>query len=109
MRPMRTLIAIVCVSVLPACAGSTPSVDPVVAGLRLDPPPTAFTAPIPVPVRLPGRAITRGEVERAWARDRAALVTGRRRHAALADWYKTRDAALAGPMVLAPVAGRGEK
>lgn len=48
------------------------------------------------PTRLPLRAMTQAEVERAWASDRAALVTGRKRHKALVGWYAARDRALAG-------------
>lgn len=47
--------------------------------------------------------MAQAEVERAWAADRAALVTGRKRHRALVDWITARDAALrGGPLRLTP-------
>lgn len=48
------------------------------------------------PVRLPPRAMTQVEVERAWRTDRSALVTGRARHRALVDWVAERDRRLSG-------------
>lgn len=94
MRPMPTLIAIVSLSLLAGCGVSTRSGE--TAGLRLDSPPAEMVQEIPTPTRLPARAMTQAEVERAWSADRAALVTGRKRHVSLVNWYAARDAALRG-------------
>lgn len=83
-----------CACLLVGCAASTRSGE--TAGLRLDPPPAEMVQEIAPPTRLPSRAMTQVEVERAWSTDRAALATGRARHSALVDWYAARDAALRG-------------
>ncbi len=90
-----------CLCLLAGCVASTRSGEP--AGLRLDAPPPELTQEIAPPTRLPARAMIQSEVERAWSADRAALVTGRKRHRALVDWLTTRDAALrGGPLRLGP-------
>lgn len=64
---------------LTACAGST------VSDLRPAPPPS-LTAACARPVALPDRAITQGEAEVFWGRDRRALRACGSRHAGLVDW-----------------------
>lgn len=65
------LMALICASMLTGCAASTPT-----ASARIDLPalPAALTR-CDRPVLLPGSGgMSRADVERYWARDRAALV-----------------------------------
>jgi hypothetical protein len=48
------------------------------------------------PARLAGKAMSAGEVERQWGRDRVSLAACAGRHAALIKWRRARDAGLAG-------------
>lgn len=57
-------------STLSACAASTPSAS---VGLHLVPLPSTLTS-CERPAVLPAAALSRADVERLWARDRAALV-----------------------------------
>lgn len=52
--------------------------------------------------RLSGKAMTAGEVERRWGRDRASLAACAGRHAALTAWRRSRDAGLAGEALPEP-------
>lgn len=63
---------------LTACGGS-------VATDRLAPP-ASLTQPCAAPVLLPDRAISQGEAEVLWGRDRRALRACGSRHAGLVGW-----------------------
>jgi hypothetical protein len=56
---------------LAACAASAPSSS---VGIDLPALPTRLTQVSCVPVTLPQKALTKAEVEKLWARDRATLV-----------------------------------
>jgi hypothetical protein len=59
-------------------------------------PPAALAAECEDPAALPDKALSAGEVERLWAKDRAALVSCRDRHSGAMRFYARRDAGLAG-------------
>jgi hypothetical protein len=46
---------------------------------------------------LPARAVSAGEAERLWSRDRANLVDCSGRQQALVDWRRDRDGRLSSP------------
>lgn len=73
---------IIVLSVLGACAASTPSSEQ----LRLDPPPASTTIPCQNATRLPDRELTQREVEDFWIRDRQRLAECHSRHGALVEW-----------------------
>ena len=58
-------------STLTACAGLTPSSS---VGINLPALPSKLISVSCQPSTLPGRALTRSEVEKLWARDRARLA-----------------------------------
>ena len=76
----QILMLIVLPLALPACKGFA------VSGAQIDPPPPSLTAPCDAPARLPAAAMTQAQVERAWARDRTALVICGDKHAGLVAW-----------------------
>ena len=77
---------------LTACSVSTVSVKP-----RLDGPPLNLTAECKRPVRLPeGTPLRQAQVEGQWGRDRKNLVDCAERHRLVVNFYRTRDALLAG-------------
>lgn len=51
-------------------------------------PPPSLTARCAAPVALPDRAITQGEAEVLWGRDRRALRACGSRHSGLVDWME---------------------
>lgn len=59
-------------------------------------PPQALAADCAGPIDLPDAALSAGEVERFWADDRAMLISCAGKHAALRQFYESRDAGLAG-------------
>lgn len=66
-------------------------------------PPAALEKRCARPLRLAEKAMTAGEVERAWGKDRAAQAACAARHAVLIAWRRKRDAGLAGePLPAAP-------
>lgn len=76
-----------------SCGSSTPSgVEP--AALREPPPSLALACD--GPVALAGEGLTGAETARLWALDRGRLAICRARHAALARFYRARDAGIAG-------------
>jgi hypothetical protein len=79
---------------LTGCAGSTKYVS---APPTLSPPPAPLEEPCRRPGVLPGRAVSAGEAERLWSRDRAYLVDCAGRQKALVDWRQDRDERLAAP------------
>jgi len=48
------------------------------------------------PVEVPPRALTQQQIERLWITDRQRIIECARRHQALAEWIKRRDALLMG-------------
>lgn len=86
---------------LGACAVSTRSADAVRETARLDArlvdetPPAELLRACAGPVRLKGKALDAGAVERLWRTDRAALVDCGGRKGAVQDFYQVRDAGLA--------------
>lgn len=87
---LKIPIAIFAALALPGCGASTVSTDrPVLA-----PPPVELTRACARPVDLPDGALTQGEVERHWSRDRASLAVCGRRHGALVKFYTNRDEGL---------------
>jgi len=78
---MKTLMLIVPLLALTACAGSMPS-----AGIDVDPPAPSLTQPCRSPVRLPEREVTQAEAENYWLRDRRSLVDCASRHNGLTQW-----------------------
>ncbi len=88
MLRVATTAALACL--LTACNGSTTLRGP----LQLGSAPGELTRPCPDPEPLPGRALSAGAVERAWARDRANLVACRDRHGAVVRFYEDRDSKL---------------
>ena len=66
---------------LTACGGSKGS------DLHQGPPPS-LTAPCAAPAALPDRAITQGEAEVLWGRDRRALRACGSRHSGLVEWME---------------------
>lgn len=59
-------------------------------------PPASLIAACQDPVDLPDGPMSAGAVERAMAADRAALASCVERHAATVEFYRARDAGLAG-------------
>ena len=51
-------------------------------------PPPSLTAPCSAPMALPDTAMTQGQVEVAWGRDRSALRSCGGQLAGLVDWYR---------------------
>jgi hypothetical protein len=96
---LRKLMIAGCVSMLAAACASTASVDgqPVVELATPAAQPSAqAAAPCADPVSIPHRAISAGEVQRLWGRDRVALTACGQAKADLAEFYRDRDARLAG-------------
>jgi hypothetical protein len=81
-------------SMLTACAGSTKFVS---APPTLPAPPAPLEDPCHRPGVLPGRAVSAGEAERLWSRDRANLVDCAGRQKALVEWRRDRDERLSAP------------
>jgi len=81
MRRCTILAQVFAASVLTGCAAS-PGADQV----HLPAPPPSLTQPCDLPVTLPDRAITQGEAETFWGRDRSALRACAGRQKGLADW-----------------------
>lgn len=83
-----------------ACGGSTKFDNP-----KLSTQPILLPAPAdlardckaPVVLPLEDTGLTQEQVEGLWSTDRASLVDCRKRKAAEGNYYKTRDAGLAGP------------
>lgn len=82
-RPARILAALSCASLLTGCAASTPSAS---ARLALPALPATVTT-CARPGVLPSAAMSRADVERYWARDRAALLRCGASVAALVAYY----------------------
>ncbi len=76
------------------CAGSTSLDSRPVVELRGADAPAALTMPCEGPVSLIDKAMSAGETERTWARDRAALAACATAQMAVVDYYKTRDEGL---------------
>lgn len=62
-------------------------------------PPAALTAPCEPATDIPTGPLNAGPAERLWERDRASLQVCGARHSAVVDFYKRRDAGLAGKSV----------
>lgn len=89
--------ALMTATLLTGC-GRSVSIDsrPVVElSSALAEPPAALVAECAAPVTIPPGAISAGAVERLWAADRIELDLCGRRHAALGEFYRRRDAGLA--------------
>ena len=52
---------------------------------------SSLTADCDVPTNIPERELSQIDVEKYWTIDRKNLVTCKNRHAALRDFYNTRD------------------
>ena len=59
-------------------------------------PPNELTATCTKPVELKAGALSAGAVERLWAADRTELAVCKLKHKSVVDFYRNRDAALAG-------------
>lgn len=59
-------------------------------------PPATLTEACGAPAELPEGPLSAGAVERAWAADIVALHSCRERHRAVTEFYRQRDAGLAG-------------
>lgn len=82
---------------LAACSVSTKSVKVIpVTRISLAAPDSALLRKCDLPVDLGSGALTRGQLERLWITDRAALLACGRRHGGLAEFIKERDDALRG-------------
>jgi hypothetical protein len=103
-------------TLLPGCASTKSALDakrPAELASAAAQPPRGLEKPCGAPVRLAGKAMSAGEVERHWGKDRVSLADCKARHGELVAWRRSRDAALAGqklpdppqePEELAPVA-----
>lgn len=85
MRLLRITIRGALPCLLAACGAST--------GADLPAPPDGLGAPCTLPAALPARAMTQGEVEIAWGRERAALRDCAKRHALLVEFIEGQRAA----------------
>jgi hypothetical protein len=84
---------------LPGCASTRSALDakrPAELATPAAQPPSGLERPCAAPVRLAGKPMSAGEVERHWGKDRVSLAECKARHKALADWRRKRDAGLAG-------------
>lgn len=79
---------------LAACGASTGSVDPIGAGVRVDPPPVELTTAVPKPPPLTGGR--KADVVKALAEAYTAARVCRVRHEALVRFYVDRDGRLRG-------------
>lgn len=59
-------------------------------------PPTSLTIPCRSPAEIAADALSAGAVERLWGEDRASLAACGARYRAMIDFYRQRDAGLAG-------------
>lgn len=78
-----------------ASCASTDSARPVVGWQQLQQPPIALQIACPLAELVQDG--TRAGVEKAWRRDRLALIACRERHRALVAFYINRDEALISP------------
>ncbi len=84
---------------LASCASTKSALDakrPVELAAPAAQPPRGLERPCAAPVRLAGKPMSAGAVERHWGRDRVSLVECGARHGALVQWRRARDAGLAG-------------
>lgn len=88
---------------LASCGSTGSAKKPVELAAPAAQPPAALEKRCARPLRLAEKAMTAGEVERAWGKDRAAQAACAARHAALITWRRKRDTGLAGePLPAAP-------
>jgi hypothetical protein len=76
---------------LPGCASTRSALDakkPVELATPAAQPPGGLEQPCAAPVRLAGKPMSAGEVERHWGKDRVSLAECKGRHKAFADWRR---------------------
>jgi hypothetical protein len=84
---------------LPGCVSTRSALDakrPAELATPAAQPPAGLERPCAAPVRLAGKALSAGAVERHWGKDRVSLADCKARHGALVSWRRARDAGLAG-------------
>jgi hypothetical protein len=95
MKRTLTLTAITLACLMAAGCVSTRSISAPPPPPLLSEVDRALLAECLAPVRLPAK-LTQREIERLWISDRRALIECAKRHKALGDYYKDRDARLRG-------------
>jgi hypothetical protein len=96
MRP-NAIILFSALTLLPGCASTAlDAKKPAELASPAAQPPAGLERPCAAPVRLAGKALSAGAVERHWGKDRISLADCKARHGALVAWRRARDAGLAG-------------
>ena len=99
MHPLYTFLMCCATAIALSGCGSSVQIDskPVTElNSVLAAPPAEFAAPCDGPTAVPDTALSAGAVERLWAADRASLASCSDHHADETEFYRKRDAGLAG-------------